>query len=391
MRIVFFCFWCCWGLASPLDAAQSDKLREKSRDLNLLEKQLQESRRSLRQQQKQEGSLLNEMNILNRNLTRVRRELQTHEKNLLIVQNKLKEIESVVDFSEKEIDSHKNALKAQLVYQYKAGPLKPLEVIFSSGGMGELLIRYRFFKELAKLRRERIEAAVLKIEEVAVYRQQYEEKREELFNRKNSVAQSRSQVEEERKRKNTLLAQVRRQRDQTTRMIRELEESASKLQDLVARLRQEEARRLSQTTVSPSKAGATNLPGTKRVPWPVNGRVISRFGKEIHPQFNTEVFNRGIQIAAPLGSVVKSVADAVVLYADWFTGYGQMVILDHGGGYYTVYGNLSELGVNQGVRIGALQTVGKVGDSGVSKQAALYFEIRKNGRAENPLLWLTAR
>jgi len=110
-----------------------------------------------------------------------------------------------------------------------------------------------------------------------------------------------------------------------------------------------------------------------------------------HPQFGTWVFNRGVQIAAPEGTPFVAVAAGRVLYAGWFTGFGQMVVLDHGGGYYTLYAQASSLAVDKGQSVAAGAALGEVGDTGSLGENALYFEVRQNGKAIDPLQWLQAR
>ena len=128
-----------------------------------------------------------------------------------------------------------------------------------------------------------------------------------------------------------------------------------------------------------------------RFPWPVNGSVLTRFGSQRHPQFGTTVFRRGIDIEARTGDEVRAVHDGQVVYADWYKGYGRLVIVDHGEGLYTLYGNLSQLEVGGGDRVTRGKVVGLAGDTGSLKGSKLYFEIRRNGEAEDPLLWLAKR
>ena len=119
--------------------------------------------------------------------------------------------------------------------------------------------------------------------------------------------------------------------------------------------------------------------------WPSAGTVRQRFGAVIggRPAL------RGIELAGAQGAAVQAVHDGTVAFADAFTGYGQLVILDHGNQTFTLYGNLGELQVTKGERVGRGQPLGTVGLSGDT--AALYFELRVDGRAVDPLQWLAKR
>ena len=110
-----------------------------------------------------------------------------------------------------------------------------------------------------------------------------------------------------------------------------------------------------------------------------------------HPEFGTTVFRRGIEINARPGEEVHAVDDGSVAFADWYEGYGKLVIVDHGAGVYSLYGHLSRHDLNKGDQVQRGQTIGLVGDTGSSKGAKLYFEMRSNGEAQDPLAWLAQR
>src|SRR5262249_15466529 len=97
---------------------------------------------------------------------------------------------------------------------------------------------------------------------------------------------------------------------------------------------------------------------------------------------------KGIDIRAPIASTVRAVFDGDVAFAGWFEGFGRLVILEHPGGYYTLYAHLESLEVSKGMHVNAYQVVGLVGDSGSTKGAYLYFELRRGRDAVDPLEWL---
>jgi septal ring factor EnvC (AmiA/AmiB activator) len=115
---------------------------------------------------------------------------------------------------------------------------------------------------------------------------------------------------------------------------------------------------------------------------------VATYGKIKHPTFNTYTFNKGIGIGTPEGSDFRVIDGGQVLYADWFKGYGNLLIVDHGDSYYSLYAHASELLVRVGEGVKRQQIVGRTGEGSSLNGPALYFEIRHHGKPENPLEWL---
>ncbi len=167
-----------------------------------------------------------------------------------------------------------------------------------------------------------------------------------------------------------------------TRAARE-EKAAAELRAAAAHL--EETLRRMPVTQPPTRGAGLARGATPR---PVAGRVRAGFGRQVDPEFKTATLRTGIEIAAPAGTAVNAIAAGRVLFAGWFRGYGQMVILDHGSGDLSVSGYLDEIRVAAGDRVAAGQPIGSVGETGSSSGPGLYFEIRHDGKAVDPQLWL---
>jgi murein hydrolase activator len=108
----------------------------------------------------------------------------------------------------------------------------------------------------------------------------------------------------------------------------------------------------------------------------------------VHPRYGTRVPQNGIDITAPLGTPVRAVAAGSVVYVDWLPGYGRTVILDHGGGFYTLYAHASSVAVHRGDRVVEGQTIAGVGDTDSIRGPCLHFEVRQGEKALNPREWL---
>ncbi|MCX5778448.1 MAG: peptidoglycan DD-metalloendopeptidase family protein [Elusimicrobia bacterium] len=162
--------------------------------------------------------------------------------------------------------------------------------------------------------------------------------------------------------------------------IKKIQESSKALQQLIVNL--EQSRRKSEDESGRKK----KIQGRKHfLAWPVSGRITTRFGKSKNAELDTIVISNGVKITAKPGSAVTAVEHGLVMFAGEFRSYGLMVIIDHGGGFCSIYGQLGSVSVEEDQKISEGAPVGAIARKG---QPVLYFEIRSEGQAEDPLLWL---
>jgi septal ring factor EnvC (AmiA/AmiB activator) len=125
--------------------------------------------------------------------------------------------------------------------------------------------------------------------------------------------------------------------------------------------------------------------------WPGDGPITLSFGRQRHPVYDTYTLSKGIEIGAEADSPVRAVFEGRVAFADWFRGYGQVVILNHGNDFFTLYGHLAVINLRVGEWVETSGQVGTVGDTGSLTGPSLYFEIRQGANALNPSSWLQRR
>lgn len=220
-----------------------------------------------------------------------------------------------------------------------------------------------------------------------VLQEELSHRRKELAEQNHALANAKEAVRREAQKKQVLLSSLRREKDTRLRALKEMEAAAQRLEKML----EEIARR---ALVKPRDLPAGPAPGSGleamrgRLDWPVRGPVTAPFGKFKHPEFAGELLRKGIDIEAPTGEEIKAVEKGRVVYADRFSGYGRMVIVDHGERYYTIYGHLSEILKKVGEAVNRGEVLGRAGDSDSLAGSKLYFEIRKDGHSVDPLPWL---
>jgi len=167
-----------------------------------------------------------------------------------------------------------------------------------------------------------------------------------------------------------------KEKEQYDQQVNQLKKDASQLQSLINSLSAGTGRQAHNYQFS-----------TRQIPWPVKGKVIRDFGEEAKGN-NTSVLSNGIDIAVPEGTNVKSVDDGEVVFADRYGGQGMLIIIDHKNGFFSVYAYNSSLQVHKGDKVRKGQIIAKSGKTGSAIQPSLHFELRKDGRAVNPMNYL---
>jgi septal ring factor EnvC (AmiA/AmiB activator) len=222
-----------------------------------------------------------------------------------------------------------------------------------------------------------------------------EARQRDLAGLRAEAQREQAEVDADAAKRRILLAKVRDERAYHERMVGELTEAAKRLEAFIRDL-QTKQRRVAKIP-PPAKPGTETPPavgfGTLRgrLPWPTEGKVVSAFGAQVHPRFGTRTFRNGVDIEAGEGREVTAVFGGHVVYTGWFKGYGNLIILDHDNEYYTLYAHVADILVKEGDDVKQGQRIGTVGDTGSLEGTRLYFEVRFEGKPQNPEQWLRKR
>ena len=380
------------GAAPPPAGRQN--LKAKQDALGEVRRQLDEARERASAARQRETSLLAELERIDRTLVAKRGALQQLDRRIVQVEGELDALEGRRDRVAEDLVSQQAALSARLetLAWLAAAPAPPA---WAAGATA--FARRRAVADLAGIARDdliRLTRYDETADRLAVRQEAKERARRELVDLRSAVDGERAQVATQAERRRTLLQEVREDRAGHERLAEELTEAARRLEALVRSLarRPPTRRAVARATPAPAPGPAVGFGKDRgQLPWPTEGRVVTGFGRETHPRFGTETVRTGIDIEAPEGTPIRAVAAGTVAYRGWLKGYGNLLVLDHGDGYYTLYAHASQILVDEGDQVKGGELIGRVGETGSVEGPRLHFEVRYQSRAEDPRLWLRRR
>ena len=317
--------------------------------------------------------------------------LKTLDGQLAAITADVEETTNRMGLAEGDLTYRRTTLSRRLVDIYKRGPLYSAEALLTARSFGELVARYKYLHELAAHDRSLVRR-------VEVLRDDIARQRGELVKLRDGVEENRSDKQREEERfamlgrlRSTSLEQAQRSTRQVQDRLASIRQSESKLTGVLASIEADRRRTEGARPNAPRAPSALRTTDLGKLDWPVDGTFLFRFGRVINPNNTTTRWN-GVGISAAIGTPVKSVAPGTVASTGQLGTYGLTVILDHGGGYFSIYASLNS--VQPGVRKGSVlrkgDILGTVGVSDPDLKPHLHFEIRTppNGNAVDPESWL---
>ncbi len=363
--------------AAPAADAPAAAARRPETDQQRLER-VRERRAAL---EKELARLRGEEKSLLGDVERLELELRLRTEELTEIQLTLKKTRAELDATvlrvgrlEASLAAARPALAAHARALYKLGEMSYLRLLLSIDRPSDFFRGYRFVSTLARRDNAQVAAFRADLERLNKEKATLEQRTKESIELRNRLAAARRELDTQRARKTALLTSLVEKKELNAAYLDELAQAESRLQQMLGGLGGEEV-------AVPMAAFRGALP------WPVEGRVVAGFGRRKHPRFDTYTVRNGIEIEAGADTPVRAVYAGRVVFADRFLGYGLMVVVDHGGKHHSLYAQLSEVSVSVGQEVEAGTVLGTTGDGG-EDSPGLYFEVRYQGKAEDPLDWL---
>lgn len=385
--LIFLLVFCWYGAPAAGNDDRPDK-----KELQRIKREMREKKKELNRADRKERFILADLEYLDRNIQVGSEELALHQERLSASETDLREVEQNNAAINGELAGLKYRYRQRVRALYKMNRAGYAAALFFPDGPGQTLKRIKYLGLIAERDRTLIKEYGGALTRLAARQAEIAEKKSGILSRRRAMESKKSELEGQRRKKAGILTDVRQKKGLYEQSLRELEQSSASLWAMIRKGEQENKAAKKTALPLPSRTqhdGAGS--GTTRLPWPLEGQVVTRFGMQRHPQFGTMVFRRGIEIQAHAGEAVRAVQGGQVKFANWYKGYGQLVIIDHGNGFYSLYGNLSRLDLKEDDRVTGGQELGLAGEAGSMKESKLYFEIRRNGEAQDPMVWLAKR
>ncbi len=409
-----------WGLgpwAAPAGAAGPGSERvDGAGD----EKGLKEIRQKIRKEEEilkrifgKRKSLLGAIEDLHKEIERAQEDCRNKEQEIATIEAEAESLRAEIKAIEKQLEKEQQTFEQRLVACYRVGRIGTLPVFFSGGGFHEKVRALDSMKRilganraaidsyqaLAEERKAKAAALEERLARERELEQQLQRRREELRAKKAEKEQLLSKVEQDEKLHRVALKELRDAGERLERLIRQRQEEERRRAQRERQREQKEAdQKVARKPPDRISAPEFQLPAGKnfedckgKLPWPVQGELYRKFGKQYDARLRADVLNKGIDIKTEPGTPVRAVWEGSVVFADWFRGYGKLMIIHHGGKSYTVLSYLSRMLKKEGERVDAGEVVGYAGGGGSFEEGVVHFEVWHRGRPENPLEWVRTR
>ncbi len=389
--IMFTFFYCEESFGQSDDRDYDEELRYQNQAINSLKKELKQLRAKIKTAESRERSTVNRLSSIDKEISLTNKLIQSLSFEEDKARKTIYQLKNDILKNENELESLRVRYKKRVLRSYKKGNLSELEKVFSSTTWRQAIYRSQYLKLISSIEKK----LTKKIEKllVDISRQKVELEvilRDNLNLRRDKQTQITS-YRNMRINREKELNRIRNDKNALTNYVSEKEEGIQQLEKIIKRVLEDKARferelRIRQQQQTLKTESFKALKG--QLPWPAEGRIISKFGRQWNPKLKTTTENPGIDIKGKPGSSIKTVLGGVVTTITYIRGYGTTIIVDHGGGFYTVYSHVTNIQTNVDSQVRNGDVIAYMGDSGSINGSKLHFEIWGKGQKLDPEKWL---
>jgi murein hydrolase activator len=382
------------------------------KDLKGIRQEIKKKKYLLETTQKIEKQVSGELSLIEKGLKEKEAGLRRLSADLNSLERSLVSTQQQTQTTQSEVDRKQREVRTRLVALYKAGDIGAVRIFFSSGSFPQMLESLRYMQSVLQGDRRMIDDYAARIKTLSQLKVKLEDDAKKKEALRAGIEAKTREIEVEKKRKAEYLVKVRQDKEGYATSLKQLAVNAARLQTMMQKLEaasrksyskksvkvaMKEIKEVKETRETKETAAPVSRPvavpssgfgGRKhQLNMPVRGEIVQRFGRHKHPEFNSFTFSNGLGISSSAGADIHAVDGGTVIFANYFKGYGNMVIVDHGDGFFSVYAHASHIASKEGSSVSRNDVIASVGDLDSSRGPMLYFEIRHQGKPIDPSPW----
>ena len=370
------------------------ELNYQSGAIDKVKKEIEETRRKIKSQKQKEKTT-------SRRLSNIDKEISLTNKLYSQLKNELNNTEVEIDKLSKGIKANEQQLSKlryrysqRITQMYKKGTLSDIEKILSSSSWRQAIYRAKYMgiiSDIDQRTQNKIKSLLI---DIGKQRISLESNYRNKVRLKKDQEESKVSLRASRKKRQKELDKIKKNQSELTKYLEEKQAGMQELEALLKKIRQDKSSYGRADRIRKQQAALkTQVFGKLKgqLPWPASGRVVKKFGRSWNSERKTTTENPGIDIKGKPGSPVRSIIGGIVTTITYIRGYGTTLIIDHGGGFYTVYSHVTNVEANEGEEVQAGDVIAYMGDAGSIEGSKLHFEVWGNGQKLNPEKWLMKR
>ena len=372
----------------------NNELRYQNKAINALKNEIEQLRSKIKKTESRERSTASRISSLDEEIALTSRLVQSLKREEKKTRSRITRLKEDLLKNENELEILRVRYEQRVVNSYLKGRITDLERVFSSTTWRQAMYRTHYLKiisDIEKKMTKQIEKLL-----IGISQQKFELEaalRENLILKRDKEKQV-SSYRNMRINREQELSRIRFDKKAMALYVNEKEAGLKQLENIIKKILEDRARfereeRIRQQQQALKTKSFSALKG--RLPWPANGRIIAKFGRQWNPKLKTTTENPGIDIKGQPGSAIRAIIGGVVTTITYIRGYGTTIIIDHGGGFYTVYSHVTNIQINVDSEVRNGDVIAYMGDSGSINGSKLHFEIWGKGQKLNPELWLSKK
>ena len=391
IKILFTVYITSIIVAQSTQRDYNEELRYQNDAINKMKKEIEELSSKLRKANINETTTSKRITNLDEELALVNKLIQSLKKEEDLNRNKINILKKDINKKEDELNTLRERYEQRIINTYLKGRVSDLEKVLSSTSWRQAVYRTQYLKIISTIEQKmtkEIEGLLLtinknKLKLESLLRQSISLKREK---QKQMTSLRKMRIKREKE-----LTRIRQDKSALANYMQEKGAGVKQLESIIKKVLEDKARsereeRIRQQQEALKTKEFNLLRG--QLPWPTEGRVISKFGKQWNSRLKTTTDNPGIDIKGQPGSPIRSTMSGIITTITYIRGYGTTIIVDHGGGFYTVYSHVTNIQTNVDSEVRSGDVIAYMGDSGSVNGSKLHFEVWGKGQKLDPEKWL---